>query len=89
MLREDSFTALEAERQGECWIVPVSFKGDRLTVSAWAPFAGYLRIGLVSHPDGKPIAGYAAEDSDPIVGDALCKRVTWRGKSDLSVWTCK
>ena len=53
------------------------------------PFAGYLRIRLVSHPDGKPIAGYAAEDCDPIVGDALCKRVTWRGKSDLSGWAGK
>ena len=89
MLREHGFTALEGEPQGQCCIVPVGFKGDRLAVDAWVPFAGYLRIRLVSHPDGKPSAGYAAEDCDPIVGDALCRKVTWRGKSDLSGWAGK
>ena len=32
----------------------------------------------------KAIPGYALEDCDPIVTDALDYTVKWRGKSDLS-----
>ena len=37
----------------------------------------------VGNADGKPIAGYALEDCDPIKGDAIAGHATWKGKADV------
>ena len=88
--------SLEAESEGECSTVPITFSGNRLEVNAWTRFAGEIRVELADASEGvtadvldKPVAGRTFGDCDPISGDALKGVVTWKGESDLSAWAGK
>ena len=103
--RQDGFTSLEAETEGECTTMPFTFTGSRLEVNGWTRFGGELRVELAD-PSGEskgsntllktsgpkvaePAAGRTLEECDPISGDALKGTVTWNGESDLSAWAGK
>ena len=94
--RQDGFTSLEAESQGECTTVPLTFDGSRLQLNAWTRFGGEIRIELADasgetreRRSSPAIEGHGFGDCDPITGDMLDGTVSWRGKSDLSAWTGK
>ena len=86
--RQDGFTSLEAQTEGKCTTIPISFTGQRLQVNAWTRFAGQIRVEL-SEASGETIAAHSFDDCDPISGNALNHTVTWQGKSDLSPWAGK
>ena len=83
--REDGLTSLEAETEGGCTTVPLTFSGDHLEVNAWTRFGGEIRVEL-AEPTGAPLPGRALADCDPLSGDALWSKVTWQGQADLSPW---
>ncbi len=83
--RQDGFTSLEAQTEGGCTTVPITFTGKRLEVNAWTRFAGEIRVEL-AEASGETIAAHTFGDCDPISGDALKHTVTWKGESDLSAW---
>ena len=103
--REDGFTSLEAETEGQCTTVPITFSGGRLQVNAWTRFGGEIRVELAdasgesmgsSSPLARadasfaePVAGRTFDECDPISDDALNSTVTWNGESDLSAWAGK
>ena len=95
--------SLEAEAEGYCSTVPLTFEGGRLEVNAWTRFGGEIQVevvdasrettgrasdGVVGVPS-KPIEGRTFDDSDSISGDVLKHTVTWNGESDLSAWAGK
>ena len=92
--RQDGLTSLEAQTEGRCATVPITFTGGRLEVNAWTRFGGEIRVELAEASSeamgsSETIAGYTFEDCDSISGDALKHTVTWRGESDLSAWAGK
>ena len=86
--RQDGFTSLEAQTEGKCSTVPITFSGKCLEINAWTRFAGEIRVEL-AEASGETIAAHAFEECDPISGDALKHIVTWKGKPDLSAWAGK
>jgi len=86
--RQDGFTSLEAQSEGKCSTVPITFSGKCLEINAWTRFAGEIRVEL-AEASGETIAAHTFEECDPISGDALKHTVTWKGKSDLSAWAGK
>jgi hypothetical protein len=83
--REDGFTSLEAEVEGGCTTVPLTYSGGQLRINAWTRFAGEVMVELAT-ASGETIEGRAFSDCDRITGDALSQTVTWNGASDLSSW---
>jgi hypothetical protein len=86
--REDGFTSLEAETEGRCTTVPLTFTGNRLQVNVWTRFAGEVRVEL-AEVKGETVPGRSFADCDPISGDAPAHTVTWKGESDVSAWQGK
>ncbi|MFH1928803.1 MAG: hypothetical protein ABIK79_11630 [Chloroflexota bacterium] len=86
--RQDGFTSLEAQSEGKCSTVPITFSGKYLEINAWTRFAGEIRVEL-AEASGETIAAHTFADCDPISGDALKHTVTWKGESDLSAWAGK
>ena len=91
--RQDGFMSLEAETEGACTTVPITFSGSRLEVNAWTRFGGEIRIEVLDASGdlrgrgrAPAVAGFTFDDCDPISGDNLKGTVTWRGESDLSAW---
>lgn len=95
--REDGFTSLEAESEGMCSTVPLTFAGRRLQINAWTRFGGGIRVAVanssgesfsgVTFTGSDPIPGLTFADCDPVTGDIRKRIVTWNGSSDLSRWT--
>ena len=90
--RQDGFVSLEAESEGACSTLLISFAGSRMEVNAWTRFGGNIRVELADASEDNrrthapAIPGRSLEDCDPISGDFLNRTVTWRGDSDLSAW---
>ena len=82
-LRLDGFVSINAGyEQGEFTTKLLKFSGDKLELNYSTAGAGEIRVE-VGDADGKPIAGYALEDCDPIKGDAITGHATWKGKADV------
>ena len=82
-LRLDGFISINAGyEKGEFTTKPLKFSGDKLELNYSTAGAGEIRVE-VGDADGKPIAGYALEDCDPIKGDAIAGQATWKGKADV------
>ena len=62
---------------------PLKFAGRELHLNLDAG-RGETRVALLGS-DGKPLAGFGAEDCEAIATDGFDQVVKWRGKSDLSV----
>jgi len=61
---------------------PLKFAGRELHLNLEAK-GGEARVALLG-ADGKVLAGFAAEDCEPISADSFDQAVKWRGSSDLS-----
>ncbi len=82
--RIDGFVSADFDYGGgRLDVGPLVFAGDRLTLNLNTSAAGEARVGLLDE-GGKDIPGFCVNDCHIINGDYLAKRVTWKGKGDLS-----
>ena len=86
--REDGFTSLEAETQGGCTTVPLTFTGSSLALNVWTRFGGEIGVEL-AEASGQTVPGRSFAECDPISGDRPQHIVTWGGQSDVSAWQSK
>ena len=84
VLRLDGFISINAGfDQAEFVTKPLTFSGTQLEINYSTAGAGQIRVEL-QDADGQPIPGYALDACDPIKGDAISGRVTWKDNSDLA-----
>lgn len=84
ILRVDGFASLHAPYAGgEMITQPFRFEGHQVTFNYATGAAGCVRVELLSG-DRAPIAGYALEDADPMIGDEVERVASWRGQTDAS-----
>lgn len=82
-LRTDGFVSLHAPYQGgECVTRLFTFEGRELTLNFSTGASGFIRVSL-EDAKGHPIAGYAMDQSEEMVGDAIERVVTWKHGADL------
>ncbi len=77
--RRHGFVSLDAGQRGRVETKPVHLNSSSLFVNANAA-AGELRVALLE-ADGRPIAGYALEDSNVLKTDATRWLANWRSKN--------
>ena len=90
-LRIDGFASINAPYSGgEMITKPLSFTSDsgliskrQLELNFATSAAGMIRVEL-QNAAGETIAGYSADDCDPLIGDHISRAVSWQGKTDLS-----
>lgn len=85
VLRRDGFVSARANYAGGEFTTPVlTFTGTELDLNIDTSAAGEARVEL-QDAYGVPIPGYALSDADLIFStNEINRRVSWRGKSDLS-----
>ena len=84
-LRIDGFGSLHAKSiEGVAETKPLFFTGNELSLNVATSAAGFVRVEVLSE-DGTVVEGFSSEDCDIIYGDSLDRRVSWKGKSDMSV----
>ena len=90
--REDGFVSLDAESEGACTTLILDFTGASMRLNAWTRFGGEILVELADASNDNrrvhapAIEGRSFEDCDPITGDSVSHKVTWKGESDLSQW---
>ena len=72
ILRRDGFASMTTDAQGELVTRPVVFTGSRLFVNADARF-GTLAVEVLDE-NGKPYAGYSADDCTMLMREDTTKR---------------
>ncbi len=83
-IRRDGFVSVDAPVQGGRFQTPaLVFSGGRLELNYDGSGGGWLKAEL-RRPDGAPIPGFTLDDADPVTGNAICKRLSWRHNEDLS-----
>ncbi len=83
-LRIDGFASLHAKsKTGYARTKPLTFSGKTLSLNIATSAAGNLWVEICDS-DGTPIEGYSFGDCDAVFGDFLDRKVSWRGKTDLS-----
>jgi hypothetical protein len=82
--RLDGFVSADAAYGGgELVTVPVEFEGARLELNVDTGALGSARVEVLDAA-GRPIAGFTAADCDPIIGNSVARRVTWKGSPDVA-----
>ena len=77
--RLDGFVALRGgEQGGQLTTKPMKVAGGQLEVNYLARPGGYVRAEI-QDAEGQPLAGFAAEDCEPLKGDQIARVVSWRG----------
>jgi hypothetical protein len=76
--RTDGFVSANAKEKGALVSKPITFDGTKLTLNIVSK--GKTRVE-VQQMDGKPLAGFALEDCEPITGDEINQVVVWKGGS--------
>ena len=83
-LRLDGFISVHAAHaKGTFLTKPLKFAGNQLELNYSTAGAGEIRVEL-QDAQGRPIPGRALADCDPMQGDTIAGRVTWKGSSDVS-----
>ena len=83
-LRLDGFSSLHAKlQQGEITTRPVTFSGKELSLNVATSAAGMVQVEI-RNADGTPIPGFSLADCDLIYGDALDRRVSWKGNTSVA-----
>jgi hypothetical protein len=83
-LRIDGFGSLHAKSiEGVVETKPLVFAGNELSLNVATSAAGFVRVEVLSE-DGTVVDGFSSEDCDMIYGDSLDRRMSWKGKSDMS-----
>ena len=84
ILRIDGFASMKAPYAGGEFItVPLIYTGDHLELNFSTSGAGEIRVE-VQDASGKALPGLALDDCDPVIGDRIAGRVSWRGRESLS-----
>jgi hypothetical protein len=79
--RLDGFVSLDAgEQPGTAVTRPLQFAGKSLELNVVAD--GEIRVEL-QDATGQPLRGFELNNCDPIRGDHIRHKVTWKGKSDV------
>jgi hypothetical protein len=82
-LRLDGFASVHAGADsGEVVTHPLRFAGRELTVNCSTSAGGGVRVEI-QDAAGKPLPRFAAEDCQEIIGDAVERKVRWKGSSDV------
>ena len=75
VMRLDGFVSADTGyEEGELVTKPFVFEGDRLEMNVRASGGGSVRVEVLDEK-GKPIEGFAREDSDFLIGDSVA--MTW------------
>jgi len=83
-LRLDGFVSIYAPfTGGEVVTRPLRFAGAALKLNFSSAAAGGIRVEI-QNEEGRPIPGHTLDQSQPIYGDALDRKVTWKKGSDVS-----
>lgn len=83
-LRIDGFASLHAKSKiGYASTKPLVFEGNTLSLNVATSAAGNLWVEICD-AEGKPIEGYSFDDCDVVFGDFLDRKISWRGKTDVS-----
>jgi hypothetical protein len=84
VLRLDGFASMNAGYAGGDFVtVPLTFRGDELQLNFATSAAGEVRVELQDEK-GNPLPGFSLDDCDPLIGDRIAHRVSWRGKESVS-----
>lgn len=81
-------SALVADERGEFSTPDLIFEGKELSLNVETHEAGAVLVELQDER-GQPVPGHTFADADPIVGNSLDKRVTWRGNAKLGEFAGK
>jgi hypothetical protein len=81
--RRDGFVSLDCANNGSLTTPPLLVQGKELHVNFQSNKGGSLRVALLD-VQGKPVAGFAADDCQPLSGDAVSHTMRWKKNSDLS-----
>ena len=83
-LRTDGFVSVHAGYSGgEFMTRCMTFRGHELIINYSTSAVGSIKVEI-QNAKGKPISGYALEDSAEIYGDEIEHVAEWRGGRDLS-----
>lgn len=84
-LRIDGFTSLTAGYGGgEMQTKPFIFEGGELEINYSTSAAGGIKIEIQDEA-GNPIPGFTVDDCQEIIGNEICRTVSWKDKSDVSI----
>ena len=84
-LRTDGFVSVSAPYEGgELFTKTLTFSGAALIVNAETSAAGSIRVEIQDHL-GRPIPGFALEDSPSFYGDEIDHIVRWNSGSSVGV----
>ena len=83
-LRIDGFVSVSAPMSGgEIVTKPLIFTGKDLVINFSSSAAGGVQVEILDK-NNQPIPGYTLEDSVPIFGDSLERKVSWENGKNLS-----
>ncbi|HBJ84967.1 MAG TPA: hypothetical protein DDZ88_14075 [Verrucomicrobiales bacterium] len=83
-LRLDGFVSIHAPMNGgELITKPITFTGKALTMNFATSAAGDVKVEI-QDANGKPMPGFALNDSEEHFGDSLERTVVWKTGSDVS-----
>lgn len=83
VLRMDGFASIHSGADpGEVLTKPLRFAGRELEINCSTSAAGSVRVEI-QDTEGKPAAGFAADDCLEIVGDEIARTVRWKNGSDV------
>lgn len=78
-MRMDGFVSLQAPYSGGTWTSkPMHFEGNALYLNFATSAAGYLKVEI-QDTQGQPIPGFTLKDCQPIIGNEVDRKVTWKG----------
>ena len=84
VLRIDGFISVHAgAEEGEFITKPFTFQGSQLEINESTSAAGRIRVEI-QDADGKPIEGFALDDSETIYGDRIRHVVRWGDEATRS-----
>ena len=82
-LRTDGFVSVHADYAGGEFVTkPLSFRGRELVLNHSTSAVGRVRVEI-QDTSGKPVPGYALQDSEEIYGDDLERAVGWKMGGDV------
>ena len=85
----DGFVSVDAEYTGGEFTTPaLLFSGSQLTLNTDTSAGGHVRVEL-QNESAQPLAGFSAEECDPINGNFIQKVVSWHGNPPLQAWAGK
>ena len=88
-MRLDGFVSVDTEYTGGEFTTPVLlFSGNQLTLNTDTSAGGHVRVEL-QNGSAQPLAGFSAEECDPINGNFIQKVVSWHGNPSLQAWMGK